>query len=211
MSAPSAAPSPTRTCEQCGAEAASSVVCLACGALGRAEETDPFLAFGLARAFDVDARAVRKQLLALQRATHPDFFATQGDEAREAAERATASINAAKEILGDDQRRADWLVVALGGPTRDADREMPQAFLMEVLEWNEVLEEARDAKASDRGALERLAGELASAKDEALAAIRAALVPLPEHGAARLADVRRQLNALRYVDRALGEVHALGS
>jgi len=207
----STASTETVVCASCGAAGGSAVVCLECGALGRVDEDDPFRAFGLDRAYDVDAGVVRKQLLKLQRATHPDFFATQGDDAREAAERATSSINAAKEILGDEQRRADWLVVALGGPSRDDDREMPQEFLMEVLEWNEVLEEARESPGADAAGLERLATDLAGAKDEALAAIRAALVPLPEHGAAPLAGVRRQLNALRYVDRALGEVHALRS
>lgn len=198
-------------CPHCGADAGSSVVCQACGALGSVDETDPYRVFGLARSHEVERGALRKRLLKLQRATHPDFFATQGDEARDGAERATSAINAAHEILADEQRRADWLVVALGGPTRDGDREMPQAFLMEVLEWNEVLEEAREAPSAHADALADLATGLEGARTEALGAVRSALVPLPDHGDARLEQVRRQLNALRYVDRALGEVHALRS
>lgn len=196
-------------CERCGGSAGSSVVCLACGTLLETEERDPFRAFGLERAFAIDVKELRRALMKLQRATHPDFFATQGDAAREAAERATSALNAAFETLEDPLRRADWLVVAQGGPSRDDDREMPQAFLMEVLEWNEVLEEARDAATRDDAAVAELATDLRTARSETVDAVGAALSPLPPTGAAALGEVRRRLNALRYIDRALGEVDAL--
>lgn len=197
------------TCERCGEGAGSSVVCAACGALLEPDERDPFRAFGLERAFELDAKALRRSLMKMQRATHPDFFAVQGDAAREAAERATSTLNAAFEVLEDPLRRADWLVVAQGGPTRDQDREMPQAFLMEVLEWNEVLEEARDAAARDEAALAELESNLRTARAETVDDVAVGLTPLPPTGDARLAQVRRHLNALRYVDRALGEIDAL--
>ncbi|QDU83654.1 hypothetical protein Pla163_07530 [Planctomycetes bacterium Pla163] len=196
-------------CERCGRPLESTVACLECGALLRTDEEDPFRAFGIERAFEVDAKLLRKKLLKLQRATHPDFFATQGEAEREAAERATSSLNAAFEILSDDLRRADWLVSAQGGPSRDDERQMPQAFLMEVMEWNEVLEEARDGGTGDPNALATLTSDLDAARTTELAGLERDLTPLPAAGDERLRTVRRRLNALRYIDRALGEIGTL--
>jgi Fe-S protein assembly co-chaperone HscB len=196
-------------CERCGRPLESTVACLECGALLLIDEEDPFRAFGIERAHQIDAKLLRKKLLKLQRATHPDFFATQGDVEREAAERATSSLNAAFEILSDELRRADWLVSAQGGPSRDDERQMPQAFLMEVMEWNEVLEEARDGSAGDPSALGKLTSDLEAARTEELAGLELDLTPLPPAGDERLRTVRRRLNALRYIDRALGEITTL--
>jgi hypothetical protein len=88
---------------------------------------------------------------------------------------------------------------------------MPQAFLLEVLEWNEILEEAR-ARPAASGPDPRLAGlgeTLAARRADALRAVAARLEPLPARGAPGLRDVRRELNAVRYLDRALGELESL--
>ena len=44
---------------------------------------------------------------------------------------------------------------------------------------------------------------------ERLAAIGALLTPLPERGSPRLVDARRQMNAVRYIDRALDQIEEL--
>jgi hypothetical protein len=81
---------------------------------------------------------------------------------------------------------------------------MPQAFLMEVMEWNETLEEA----AAGSEELARLGEELSDQQRLLAEAIAAALTPLPERGAPALDGVRQNLNARRYVDRALGRIAA---
>jgi len=204
------------SCQDCGATLTSSIVCLACGALqrrpGRAA-ADPFAVLGLEPRFALDRRALRKRLLELQRAVHPDFFATRGPEARSAAEDATSQLNRAFEVLNDEQRLGDELVRRLGGPSQDEERQMPQSFLMEVLEWNEVLDEARAMGASaDQAALadlRDLRDRLGAARAEALAGLASDLEPLPEHGAPRLRRARQSLNALRYVERALADIERL--
>ncbi len=171
---------------------------------------DPFAVFGFAPAFELDRKALRKRLLELQREAHPDFVATHGAEARALAESSASRVNAAFEMLDDRVLLADHLVRRLGGPTQDDDRRMPQEFLLEVLEWNEALDDARTAGANaDRGALDDLQLRLAAAREDALTALSRELVPLPEHGAPQLLRARQSLNALRYVDRALEEVDRL--
>jgi molecular chaperone HscB len=201
-------------CPKCAAAIESPLGCTACGTLFElARDPSPFEIFGLAPSFEVDAGELRRKLLKLGRITHPDFFATQSAAMKALAEHASALLNEAYEVLSDDARRADWLVRELGGPDENELREMPKPFLMEVLEWNEKLEAARSSEPHDSqhiGAeLEALETELRGQRGDTIQSLRRALEPLPERQSERLRAARQQLNALRYIDRALGEIEAL--
>lgn len=201
-------------CASCGAPLESPLVCEACGVLADPSaqaggDPSPFALFGLEPAWQVDREALRRRLLALTRRTHPDYFAADPAQ-RELAERASAALNEAHSVLEDDFRRADWLVRHLGGPDEQAERQMPQEFLMEVLEWNEALEAAREAQpGSPARELRPLRTELEAQRVECFEALSALLTPLPDQGAAALTEARRRLNAVRYLDRALTELAAL--
>ena len=197
-------------CPHCAAALDTPLGCAACGRLlDLPREPSPFEVFALPVQFDVDKKALHKRLLEISRRTHPDFFGTGSPEMKQRAERASARLNSAHEVLSDDALRADWLVAHLGGPDENAERQMPQPFLLEVLEWNEQLEEARKSSAPPSSELSTLEQSLRDRREEALAAVRNALVPLPERGSAKLRDARRELNAIRYIDRALAEIEAL--
>ena len=88
---------------------------------------------------------------------------------------------------------------------------MPAAFLQEVLEWNEAIEEARDSGADleSQPRLAPLAERLERERGECLRFLSAKLDPLPAHRAPVLRDVRQRLNAVRYLDRALREIGEL--
>lgn len=199
-------------CPSCGARPRTPLLCEACGELLEPRTPpSPFEALGLEPAFALDVAAAKKRLLALSRALHPDFHGTADADTRRMAEDNTAALNAAFHVLADDLRRADWLVRALGGPGEDEERAMPGAFLQEVLEWNETIEEARRAAPGSRArtALATLAAGLESARAEGVRRLAALLTPLPAHGAAVLRAVRQELNGLRYVERALREIGEL--
>ncbi|MCZ6599084.1 MAG: Fe-S protein assembly co-chaperone HscB [Planctomycetota bacterium] len=172
---------------------------------------DPFQALGVSMGYELDAEVLRKHLLALQRRMHPDFFGDAEPEVRARAERSTAELNSAYEILADDRRRADWLVKSRGGPDEEQERQMPQAFLMEVLEWNETLEAAQSAAPGtpERAALDELEETLRTERGRLMDAIGGMLAELPAEGSPVLADVRKELNAVRYVDRTLATMREL--
>lgn len=199
-------------CPRCGAERTTPLACDACGVLFRpGDDCGPFEALGFAQAWKLDPAQLRRRLLALSRLTHPDFFADAEAGQRELAERNSALANQSYQTISDDLARADWLVSSLGGPREGELRDMPQTFLMEVLEWNEALEEARDAAPGSppRERLEALTRELEAARAAALVRLGGLLEPLPERGAPALAAARRELNALRYVRRTLDQIEAL--
>jgi len=203
------------TCPSCGAGLETPLGCVACGVLvSPASAPSPFEALGLEPAFALDAVDLKRRLLRFSRLSHPDFFATASPETRELAERGSAILNDAYAILSDDFRRADWLVTHLGGPSESDEREMPKAFLMEVLEWNETLEQARNSDApASLLALDELHEALVRRRAELMRAVGRGLAPLPSEGASAgaetLTGLRRSLNAVRYVDRALREIRAL--
>jgi molecular chaperone HscB len=199
-------------CKSCAAPLASALVCEACGVLQPVEApVDPWAALGLPVGFALDARLLKQRMLALQRRMHPDFFGGATAEDRALAERNTAELNVAEGLLSDAASRADLLVQRLGGPDELAERQMPQAFLLEVLEWNETLDEARTAPPGSpaREALDELEERLTAERRLALERIARRLAPLPAPGAAALTDVRRELNAVRYLERTLSTLSKL--
>ena len=199
------------SCSQCGAALETPLGCEACGALFQTEALTPYEIFGLAPGTSPDARELKRRLLRFSRLTHPDFHGNGPEEERARAERNTALLNEAHEILSDDFARADWIIRHLGGPAESDERQMPTAFLMEVLEWNETLEEARNepADAPLPAALGVLETTWNNERRTNLDAVLARLDPLPRNGASALTEARRQLNAVRYLDRALRELEAL--
>ncbi|MFG0275507.1 MAG: iron-sulfur cluster co-chaperone HscB C-terminal domain-containing protein [Phycisphaerales bacterium] len=169
---------------------------------------DPFEALGLSRRFDLEARDIRRAWRARAADLHPDRVgalpggADEGEIARRAA-----LLNDAKRTLEDPERRADALLVLLGGPAREDEKSLPPAFLMEVMEIREDLEDA--VGAADR---ERIASHEAWADTRRLALIDevarafAALADPPDGDALR--DIRVTLNAWRYIERMREQIDA---
>jgi len=199
-------------CEACGAQLESPLACSACGALAEPpREPTPFEIFGLDAGHVIDPAELKRRVLRLGRMLHPDFFGAADERTRELAERNSARLNKARDVLSDPAARADWLVRSLGGPTENEQREMPKAFLLEVLEWNEALEEARASEpgSPQRSGLARLEGELHAQRASALNELERLLIPLPAPGSPALREARAQLNALRYLDNTLAQIEAL--
>ena len=199
-------------CPNCGARLETPLGCQACGtplALGR--EPTPFEVFGFEPAYALDAAELQRRLLRFSRIVHPDYFAAGDAATRALAERNTARLNQAHALLAEPASRADWLVRHRGGPSEAEQRDMPRSFLMDVLEWNETLDAARQAApgSAERAALDQLESTLREKRRTVLADVERLLTPLPQRGSPELAAARAELNALRYLDKTLSEVAAL--
>ena len=198
-------------CPHCGAELETPLGCGSCAIpLATEAQLDPFAVFGLTPSQELEVSELERRHLQISRWIHPDYFAAS-PELRLLAEKNTGLLNGALESLGDPIRRADHLVRSLNGPTDSEVKEMPQAFLMEVLDWNEALEEARDAApgSAERARAFKLLPDLEERKSAGMSAIQELLQPLPGEGGAALTSARQELNAIRYLDRALNELEAL--
>jgi len=200
-------------CGNCQEVLVSPLACGACEHIFPVREAlSPFQVFGMEPVAHVDRAVLRKRLLKLQRLLHPDFHGQAGGDQQELAEHNTAELNAAYEVLHDEAKRASFLIQKLGGPKESDERQMPQAFLMEVMEWNEALEELRDdgdaaaAKARAQELHEELKIERVRLLDEILDGLHEAL---GGDASVDLVILRKQSNAIRYIDRALKEASEL--
>lgn len=203
----------TLVCQVCNAALELPCACSACGALQPdhnlpgSDPADPWATLGLARSMAIDATSLKKRLLQGSRMVHPDFHGAD-PASRALAELHSARLNRAYETLADEARRADALVLLLGGPSDTVAREMPREFLVEVLEWNEALEDARASKTWSP-AVVRLRDELHARRQAELAGVHSLLSNPLDSSPTQLAQARARLNAVRYLDRSLTDIEAL--
>ena len=165
---------------------------------------DYFSLVGLPATYAIDKDELETRYLARSREVHPDRFV--GAEARQRVEALgqTMELNEAYKILRSDSRRAEHLL-ARRGITIGGNEQLDPGFLMEVLEAREELAEAQAA--SDQAAIARLEDAMLDRREAAHAEIARLFERVEGPGAgdveSHLAEIKRQLILLRYVDRYL--------
>ena len=105
--------------------------------------TNHFARLGLPRRFALDAAELERQYLARSRAVHPDYHAAGSSADLAASLELSAALNEAYNTLRDPFARADYLLGLEGGPSAAEQKQMPPAFLAEMLEARERVEEAK--------------------------------------------------------------------
>lgn len=166
---------------------------------------DFFTRLGLPRRFVVDAGDLERQYLARSRAVHPDYHAAASTADLAASTDVSAALNEAYTTLRDPFTRAEHLLALEGGPSAAEQKQMAPAFLAEMLEAREKLEEVRSASNTCAAGVAELGDEFAERYDGLLAAVGksfAELESLPSDDAKRagvLTGIRSNLNAAKYV------------
>jgi molecular chaperone HscB len=148
---------------------------------------DLFERLGLPRRFAVDVAALERAYLDHSRAVHPDFHSLGTASEQAASEQATAAVNEAYVTLKDPFRRAEHLLSLLGGPSATEMKDIPPAFLMEMMDVREQIE------AADAAGKERLATDIR----ERYAAVFTGIERLFAQN--DLIAVRKELNAAKYL------------
>jgi molecular chaperone HscB len=162
---------------------------------------DHFHRLGLPRRFALDAGELERAYLAHSRAVHPDYHVTGSSADLDASLELSAAVNEAYNTLRDPFTRAEHLLALEGGPGAAEHRDVPAAFLGEMLDLREELETARGNPA----ATERLAASFARRYSDMLAAVgtlfqRVESTPVGVPGRADLLkQIRPALNAAKYV------------
>ena len=163
-----------------------------------------FARLGLEASFDVDREALEANYLQRSAAVHPDRHRSGGEGLERLAMEHASAINVAYRVLRDPVSRAEYLV-KLGGIDLDSSDEQggapkpTQAFLVDMIERREQLEEAADEGVE---ALEDLRDEL---DDEARAVFRRAGDALREGNVSAAAI---ELVTRRYLARLESEIEA---
>ncbi len=159
---------------------------------------DPFETLGVEPRFDLDETDLHQRFIRATAAAHPDRYLDPLEQA-DAADRAS-QINHAYRVLSDPESRANALLATLGGPAKEDDPSLPPDLLMDMMEVREEMEAAIEA--NDSADLERLRKWAEGRRAEHLDRIAA------HFGANDLAQVRLELNAMRYIERMLEQMPA---
>ena len=119
--------------------------------------SDYFAVFELPRKLQLDEEALRRRFYELSRTHHPDFHQLAGQDEQAASLADSALINRAYRALRDPLARVEYLVALEAGQESSASAKpvVPKDLLMEMMEVQEALEEAKDA-GLDEAARERL-------------------------------------------------------
>ncbi len=104
-----------------------------------------FELYDLQVAFTVDAALVKQRFLALSRKYHPDFF-TQANAAEQAEVlEMSAAVNKAYKVFQQPDETMKYVLQWLDVLEEEEKYQLPPDFLMEMMELNEQLMEAKMA------------------------------------------------------------------
>jgi DnaJ-domain-containing protein 1 len=159
---------------------------------------DAFDILGLTPHFRLDRAQIERAFLAASALAHPDR-AGAIDEA------ASARINAARAMLADPEARANCLLARLGGPSRESDRSLPNGFLMEMMELRQEIESAQSA--GDAAKVEAFLDDAETRRDAHIRRVGELFDGYAASPAQSvLSELRRELNAWRYIERLIEQV-----
>ncbi len=103
---------------------------------------DYFSFYGLEEKFYIDPTELKNLFLEKSKLYHPDFYI--GDaESQNIAISSSAYNNLAYKTLGSDISRASYLLNLKTGQ-EEKSVQLPQAFLMEMMEMNELIDDIND-------------------------------------------------------------------
>ena len=127
--------------------------------LERPNTNNYFLFYGLEEVFDIDKAVLKNCYLDKSKLYHPDYY---GDDpqAQNIAVASSSFNNIAYKTLSNDIRRAQYLV-ELKLSHGDDNIKLPQEFLMDMMDLNELIDEVdENSKPSLDTKIERLKSEL---------------------------------------------------
>jgi molecular chaperone HscB len=122
---------------------------------------DYFAFFGLPRHFFPDQEKIRRAFLIKSRQLHPDYFSFSLSGEKQKAEELAGINNQAYQTLLDEDLRLAHLLDLEDVLPEEGKAQLPQAFLMDMMEVNEALMELEfDPSAEKKESLRKELDEL---------------------------------------------------
>jgi molecular chaperone HscB len=114
--------------------------------------TNYFDFYGLEELFFIDEKQLKTKYIEISKSSHPDFFVND-QAAYQIALAKTSLNNVAYKALSNWQRRIPY-VLKLNGVLQESKNDIPQAFLMEMMDINEAVMDLQ--MEPSEGALEKI-------------------------------------------------------
>lgn len=173
---------------------------------------DPFAQLGLPRTFDLTSQQIETAYLRRVTTIHPDtgidlLFEADHSGRGVDSDAASARLNAARDVIANPELRAGALLLLLGGPGKEQDRSLPEGFLPWIMEIREDIE----SQIADPAAVAKWrtwALEQQRAYQARVGKLFASVSQRVDPGV--LIEIRRELNAWRYIERLLEQLESPG-
>ncbi len=103
-----------------------------------------FSLFNLPQQFNLDVELLESNFRKIQSESHPDRFVSASPSERLASMQLATLANEAYDTLKNSAMRAKYLLEQLGiDAIADTNTSLPADFLMQQMEWREMLEDAK--------------------------------------------------------------------
>lgn len=127
--------------------------------LERPNTNNYFIFYGLEEVFDIDKAVLKSCYLDKSKLYHPDYYGDDA-QAQNIAVASSSFNNIAYKTLSNDIRRAQYLV-ELKLSHGDDSIKLPQDFLMDMMDLNEMIDEVdENSKSSIDSQIETMKSEL---------------------------------------------------
>ncbi|RZK26787.1 MAG: Fe-S protein assembly co-chaperone HscB [Flavobacterium sp.] len=100
---------------------------------------DYFEFYELPVQFHPDLNAVKAKFYEFSKKFHPDFFANESEEKQQEVLDLSTLNNKAYQVLSSPQKRLKYILELKGIVETDEGYQLPQSFLMEMMDVNEAL------------------------------------------------------------------------
>ncbi|ARD22870.1 MULTISPECIES: co-chaperone HscB [Shewanella] len=109
-----------------------------------------FELFQITPSFDIDTANLAERYRELQRAVHPDKFASESEQQKLLSVQRTAQVNDGYQTLKNPLKRAEHMLSLRGVDiSHETTTVKDTAFLMQQMEWREALEDIKDSQQAD--------------------------------------------------------------
>ena len=102
---------------------------------------DYFEFYGMPQSFNVDESFVKRKFYELSKTYHPDFYINHSEEKQQEILELSTINNKAYQVLSNPAKRLEYLLQLHGHAIEGEKYQLPQEFLMEMMEVNEALME----------------------------------------------------------------------
>lgn len=123
--------------------ARNSLFCESCHKIQAPTCENFFQLFNQPKQYQVDLKKLDKTYLSLQRKVHPDRFYSKSEKEKELSIKASGCINEGYHTLRNPVSRGEYLLHLFNEKVLS---DVPQDFLMEVLEFHEEMDSATEAE-----------------------------------------------------------------
>lgn len=126
--------------------------------------------YGIPEAFNPDEAAIKRKFYSLSKEFHPDFYVNDTPEKQQQILELSTINNKAYQVLSNPQKRLEYILQSNNQIAEGDKYQLPQAFLMEMMEVNETLMELEFE--TDEKALEETEKQVAGIESELLTELK---------------------------------------